>query len=156
MRDRPLAARLRQAERCHHEIAVLRITAKNQQRKIGSLFLNPGGPGGSAAEFALFAPEFLSDSLLERFDIVGVDPRGIGASANVQCFKPVEDQTAVFDLLNVPFPYARAEEQRYVDGRRCSARRCSTTGRPLSRRDVDRRGGPGHGRACGAPSATRS
>jgi hypothetical protein len=61
-------------------IGVLRIKAEDQRRKIGSLFLNPGGPGGSATEMALTAPSFLSESLLRRFDIVGVDPRGIGAS----------------------------------------------------------------------------
>jgi pimeloyl-ACP methyl ester carboxylesterase len=114
------------------EIAILRIKAKNQSRKIGSLFLNPGGPGGSATEFALFAPQFLSESLLQRFDIVGVDPRGIGASANVRCFKSVKDQTAVLDLLNVPFPVTRAEEQRYVTGSKLFGKACSTTGRPLS------------------------
>jgi len=114
------------------EIAVLRIKAKDQKHKIGSLFLNPGGPGGSATEFALFAPEFLSDSLLDRFDIVGVDPRGIGASANVRCFSSVKDQTAVLDLLNVPFPVTRAEEQRYVTGSKRLGKACSTTGRPLS------------------------
>jgi pimeloyl-ACP methyl ester carboxylesterase len=114
------------------EIAILRVKARNQQRKLGSLFLNPGGPGGSATQFALYAPNFLSDPLLERFDIVGVDPRGIGASANVRCFKSVKDQTAVFDLLNVPFPVTRAEEQRYVKGSKLLGKACSTTGRPLS------------------------
>ncbi|RSM70705.1 peptidase S33 family protein [Actinoplanes sp. ATCC 53533] len=114
------------------EIAILRIKAKDQKRKIGSLFLNPGGPGGSATEFARFAPYFLSDSLLQRFDIVGVDPRGIGASANVRCFKSVKDQTAVFDLLNVPFPVTKAEEKRYVTGSKLMGKACSTTGRPLT------------------------
>ncbi|GAA3347234.1 alpha/beta hydrolase [Amorphoplanes nipponensis] len=114
------------------EIAVLRVRARDQRHKIGSLFLNPGGPGGSATEFARYAPEFLSDSLLDRFDIVGVDPRGIGASANVRCFKSVKDQTAVLDLFNVPFPVTRAEEQRYVRGSKLLGRACSTTGRPLT------------------------
>jgi pimeloyl-ACP methyl ester carboxylesterase len=114
------------------EIALLRVKAKDQRRKIGSLFLNPGGPGGSATSFALFAPSFLSDSLLERFDIVGVDPRGIGAGANVRCFSSVADQTPVLDLLNVPFPVTRAEEQRYVAGSELLGKACSTTGRPLS------------------------
>ncbi|MEU8231444.1 alpha/beta hydrolase [Actinoplanes sp. NPDC048967] len=114
------------------EIAVLRIKAKDQKRKIGSLFLNPGGPGGSATDFVQFAPYFLSDSLLQRFDIVGVDPRGIGASANLRCFKSVKDQTAVLDLLNVPFPVTKTEEQRYVQGSKRLGKACSTTGRPLS------------------------
>ncbi|MET8153314.1 alpha/beta hydrolase [Actinoplanes sp. NPDC049668] len=114
------------------EIAILRIKAKDQKNKIGSLFLNPGGPGGSATDFALFAPYFLSDSLLQRFDIVGVDPRGIGASANVRCFKSVKDQTAVLDLMNVPFPFTKAEEKRYVTGSKRFGKACSTTGKKLA------------------------
>jgi pimeloyl-ACP methyl ester carboxylesterase len=114
------------------EIAVLRVKAKDQSHKIGSLFVNPGGPGGSATDLALAAPYFLSDSLLQRFDVVGVDPRGIGASANVRCFKTVKDQTAVYDLLNVPFPLTRAEEQTYVKGSKLLGKACSTTGRPLA------------------------
>ena len=59
------------------EVALLRVKARDQQRKVGSLFLNPGGPGGSGTSIALAAPYFLGDDLLDRFDIVGVDPRGV-------------------------------------------------------------------------------
>ena len=114
------------------EIGVLRVKAKDQQHRIGSLFVNPGGPGGSATQLALAAPFFLSDSVLQRFDVVGVDPRGIGASANVRCFPSVKDQTAVLGLMNVPFPYTRAEERAYVKGSRLLGKACSTTGRPIS------------------------
>ena len=114
------------------EIAVLRVKAKNQARKIGSLFVNPGGPGGSSTMFALDAPYFLSDALLERFDVVGVDPRGIGASQNVRCFPTVRAQAEVLNLMNVPFPYTAAEEKAYVKGSKMLGRACSTTGRPLT------------------------
>lgn len=114
------------------EVAVLRVQAKDQAHKIGSLFLNPGGPGGSGTQFALDAPQFLSDSLLQRFDIVGIDPRGIGASENVKCFPSVKDQSAVFADLSVPFPVGTAEEKTYERGSRQMGRACSTTGRPLS------------------------
>jgi len=114
------------------EIAVLRVKAKDQKNKIGSLFLNPGGPGGSGTDIALAAPYFLSDSLLQRFDIVGVDPRGIAASANIRCFKSVKDQTAVLDLLNVLFPITKAEENAYVKGSKLLGKACSSTGKPIS------------------------
>jgi pimeloyl-ACP methyl ester carboxylesterase len=114
------------------EVAVLRVKAKDQKHKIGSLFLNPGGPGGSGTGIALAAPEFLSDSLLQKFDIVGVDPRGIASSENVKCFKSVKDQTAVQNLLSVPFPVTKAEEQAYVKGSKLLGKACSTTGKPLS------------------------
>ena len=114
------------------EIAVLRVKARDQKHKIGSLFVNPGGPGGSATEIALFAPYFLSDSLLQRFDVVGVDPRGIGASTNVRCFRSVKDQTAVLDLLSVGLPWGRAQERTHVKGSKLLGEACSTTGRPVS------------------------
>src|SRR3954467_361519 len=69
------------------EIALLRVKAKDQKHKIGTLFINPGGPGGSGVEIAQFAPYFLSPALLQRFDIVGVDPRGIASSTNIRCFR---------------------------------------------------------------------
>jgi hypothetical protein len=94
------------------EIAVVRVKAKDQQHKIGSLFVNPGGPGGSGTDLALFAPNFLSTSLLDRFDIVGFDPRGIAGSADVRCFKNVKAQTAVLESLNVTFPWGKAEDRR--------------------------------------------
>lgn len=114
------------------ELAVLRVKAKNQKRKIGSLFLNPGGPGGSATSFALSAPYFLSESVLERFDIVGVDPRGVGSSANIKCFKSVKEQTRVFNGMNVAFPYTKAEKAKYIKSAKAFGKGCSTTGKPIS------------------------
>lgn len=61
-------------------VAVLRLKAKDQKHKIGTLFLNPGGPGGSGVQFAASAPYFLSPDLVARFDIVGMDPRGTNLS----------------------------------------------------------------------------
>lgn len=62
-------------------IGVLRTKAADPDRRIGSLVLNPGGPGGSGMEAAVgigFALE--SSPVTERFDVVGFDPRGVGAS----------------------------------------------------------------------------
>ena len=53
--------------------------------RIGSLLINPGGPGGSAIEFLETFVEIAGNSLLERFDIVAFDPRGVGASSPIEC-----------------------------------------------------------------------
>ena len=114
------------------EIAVLRIKAKDQKHKIGSLFLNPGGPGGSGVSIALAAPSFLSPAVLDKFDIVGFDPRGIGSSTNVKCWKSVKDQSAVLSQMNVAFPWGKAQEATYVKAAKKFGKACSTTGKPLT------------------------
>ena len=114
------------------EIAVLRVKAKDQKHKIGSLFLNPGGPGGSGTSIAYNAPYFLSDSVLARFDIVGVDPRGIAFSDNVKCFKSTKAQTAAFKGLNVAFPFTKKEEAAYIKSAKAVAKGCSTTGKKIA------------------------
>src|SRR3712207_2048021 len=97
------------------EVAVLRIKARKQKQRIGSLFVNPGGPGGSATAMAHAAPFFLSDAVLDRFDVVGVDPRGIGFSDNVRCFDSTRAQTvALRPLATVPFPMGAKQERRYL------------------------------------------
>ncbi len=62
------------------ELALIRLPAQDRARRIGSLFVNPGGPGGSGVEFVRGAAKTSLAPLADRFDIVGFDPRGVGAS----------------------------------------------------------------------------
>ena len=50
-----------------------------------SLFVNPGGPGGEAQGFADYLRGQLGEDVLDRYDVVGVDPRGVGKSTPVDC-----------------------------------------------------------------------
>lgn len=61
------------------EVALVRRPAADPANRIGSLFLNQGGPGFSGIEFVRTAPPPVFQ-LLAQFDIVGFDPRGLGAS----------------------------------------------------------------------------
>jgi pimeloyl-ACP methyl ester carboxylesterase len=63
-------------------ISVARVPATGD--RIGPLFVNPGGPGGTATDFAAALAFQLPDEITEHFDIVGVDPRGLGAS-DIDC-----------------------------------------------------------------------
>ncbi|GAA2482932.1 alpha/beta fold hydrolase [Winogradskya humida] len=113
-------------------IALLRVRATDQKHRIGSLFVNPGGPGASATNLALAAPSVFSQSILERFDIVGMDPRGIGSSDPVNCFPDTGTQTKALKGMNVAFPVGAAETKAYLTSVRTLAHGCSTTGRPLA------------------------
>ncbi|MER7702117.1 alpha/beta hydrolase [Kitasatospora sp. NPDC097605] len=53
--------------------------------RLGSLLLNPGGPGGSAVEYVEGAARTYDAELRARYDLVGVDPRGVGRSSPVTC-----------------------------------------------------------------------
>jgi pimeloyl-ACP methyl ester carboxylesterase len=66
-------------------IAVIRLPAVDQDQRIGSLVLNPGGPGTSGIQYARAAPRVVSAALRQRFDIVGFDPRGVGQSDPIRC-----------------------------------------------------------------------
>ena len=67
------------------KLRVLRLKATSQRKRIGSLVINPGGPGASGVEYAYNAEFIFGPSLLEKYDIVGFDPRGVGASEPIHC-----------------------------------------------------------------------
>ncbi|MFI5935216.1 alpha/beta fold hydrolase [Actinoplanes sp. NPDC051494] len=113
-------------------VALLRVKATDQKHRIGSLFVNPGGPGASATTFALLSSGVLSSSLLRRFDIVGMDPRGIGSSDNIACFKDTRRQTNALKGMNVAFPVGKKQTKAYLASVRKLAVGCSTTGRRLA------------------------
>lgn len=66
-------------------LSVAKSPATDPSKRIGSLFFNFGGPGASAANYVQALGAQLFPVLNTRFDIVGVDPRGTGGSAPVDC-----------------------------------------------------------------------
>ncbi|WP_067829337.1 alpha/beta fold hydrolase [Nocardia inohanensis] len=86
-------------------IAVSRITATDPARRRGVLLSNPGGPGGSGLRYMVATQKNLSDSVRAQYDLIGMDPRGIGRSDKVSCAFPVPSilYSAGFDALG----YAR-------------------------------------------------
>ena len=72
------------------ELAVGMIPAGDPSRRIGYLLVNPGGPGEGMHAF-LSARAGLSTGLLDRFDVVGWDPRGVGGSVPSGCWGEARD-----------------------------------------------------------------
>ncbi|MEY2449736.1 MAG: hypothetical protein QOH79_3212 [Acidimicrobiaceae bacterium] len=66
------------------ELSLNELPARRPNDRIGSLLVNPGGPGGSGLQFVAGGID-LPTSLQDRFDIVGFDPRGVGASTGLPC-----------------------------------------------------------------------
>jgi pimeloyl-ACP methyl ester carboxylesterase len=66
------------------ELAVTRRPAADPGRRIGTLVMNPGGPGSSGVR-RVQRGFVVSDEVAARFDIVGYDPRGIGGSTPITC-----------------------------------------------------------------------
>ncbi|MEV6909448.1 alpha/beta hydrolase [Amycolatopsis sp. NPDC051071] len=90
------------------DIAMLKRAAKTPDKKIGSLFLNPGGPGGSGFRMPIGATNYFQPQVLDRFDLIGFDPRGVGDSNPLKCFTTQEDANDVFGA-QVPVPLSRQE-----------------------------------------------
>lgn len=88
-------------------LAIARKPAANSGRRIGSLLMNPGGPGVSAIELIEFNP--LPRALSDRFDVVGFDPRGVGRSSPIDCHSHLE---AMYDAD--PTIEDRADRARYL------------------------------------------
>ena len=102
------------------ELALVKQTASRD--RIGSVVLNPGGPGGSGVEYARGAAPALPKQVRERFDVVGFDPRGVGASRpSVRC---VSASTLDDFLATDPSPDDEAEKARLVDEAKTFAAGC--------------------------------
>jgi pimeloyl-ACP methyl ester carboxylesterase len=76
------------------EIALERRPASDPAQRIGSLVINPGGPGTSGIDDLPNELSVLTPELLERFDIVSFDPRGVERSDPVQCGPPAPPSTS--------------------------------------------------------------
>jgi pimeloyl-ACP methyl ester carboxylesterase len=70
------------------QIAVARHPAEDPTERIGSLVINPGGPGTSGIDDLANELSVLTPELLDRFDIVSFDPRGVERSSPVSCAAP--------------------------------------------------------------------
>jgi len=95
-------------------IALVRLPATDPAHRIGSLFLNPGGPGGSGVDYTVFAGPFLyTDEVRAKFDLVGFDPRGTNRSTALRCFGTDKQWGPYFTPF--AFPSTPEEEQAWIN-----------------------------------------
>jgi pimeloyl-ACP methyl ester carboxylesterase len=82
------------------QLALIRLPASDPAQRIGSLFINWGGPGAAGiSRLAARAYTVFSDAVRARFDLVSWDPRAIGQSTAVRCFATQADSDAFFNAI---------------------------------------------------------
>jgi pimeloyl-ACP methyl ester carboxylesterase len=109
------------------DLSLVRARGNDQRDRLGSLFVNPGGPGASGIESAVylsFGPLVggLPEAVTNRFDLVGFDPRGVGRSHPVECISDAElDET----FASPPDPASQAAFDTAVAETRQQAQACA-------------------------------
>lgn len=80
------------------DLALVRHVATGD--RLGSLLVNPGGPGGSGYDFIADSLDYaVGEPLKERFDIVGFDPRGVGRSSAVTCYDAAQMDDYLYGIV---------------------------------------------------------
>jgi pimeloyl-ACP methyl ester carboxylesterase len=94
-----------------------------QQKKIGDLLMNPGGPGASGITLPIDLLSSLSSKILDNFDLIGFDPRGVQLSSPINCVSdPQKDALAALDPdLRTPGGFALAKQQESQIAQECTA-----------------------------------
>ena len=110
-------------------LSLLRFQALDQDRRIGSLVVNPGGPGASGVDYAYNAENIVSPEILERFDIVGFDPRGVGESAAIKCLSDAETDAS---FAADPKPDDQAEFALFISDARDYYAKCAENTKHLT------------------------
>ncbi len=105
-------------------VYVSRRKARVPSQRIGVLFLNPGGPGGPTLDLVRSAESFLEPEVLDRFDIIGVDPRGTERSTPIVCSANLPPEPAIESTAQTD-QEAEIEETRQSFSR--LAKRCAAS-----------------------------
>jgi pimeloyl-ACP methyl ester carboxylesterase len=107
------------------EVALIRRPATDPTSRIGSLFLNPGGPGLSGVDFVRTAPP-PAFQLFAQFDIIGFDARGVGAS------RPAVVDCGVSPSYAIPYPRTSTISNRaFLDQARAYGETCRKMNREI-------------------------
>ncbi len=134
-------------------LALIRLPAKDQKHRLGSLVINPGGPGASGVDFTRAAKQVISDAVRKRFDIVGFDPRGVGRSDPVHCLSDTETDAV---LRRRPDADDAGPDRAVHPARQGSGRQVRDPGRRASCRSSARGTPRTTWTSCGRRWATRS
>ena len=72
-------------------LQVIKHDANDPDKRIGSIVMNPGGPGGSGIQYVLSADSIVSTSIENVYDLIGFDPRGVNLSDPIRCLSDSQE-----------------------------------------------------------------
>jgi pimeloyl-ACP methyl ester carboxylesterase len=104
------------------QLAVIRHLAGKPKQRIGSMFINPGGPGDTGIGLVRGGGAGIDQWGGGRFDVVSWDPRGGNASTHVRCFASERSEASFWKGVSIPA--TRAASERYRRKTAELARRC--------------------------------
>jgi pimeloyl-ACP methyl ester carboxylesterase len=81
-------------------LQLIRVHQSDGSEEKPPLLLIAGGPGQSGVQFASSSVALLPDALLDRFDLVGFDPRGVGSSQPIACVHSEQAPRTFPDLVS--------------------------------------------------------
>ncbi|GAB77760.1 alpha/beta hydrolase fold [Austwickia chelonae] len=100
---------------------------KGGTAKKGSIFVNPGGPGASSTEVTKAFVPLLGPRTHTEYDIIGVDPRGVGNSSEARCWSKKDKPAPV----SGKFPVGAEQQKRQLAHDEYQRIACDKTGRPI-------------------------
>ncbi|MEU9112424.1 alpha/beta hydrolase [Streptomyces sp. NPDC048483] len=106
------------------DLAVIRRKATDPGRRLGTLFFNPGGPGGPGTVQMPRNYEAFPQEVRERFDIVSWDPRGVGHSTAVNCFDSPKEAAAWRSSKPAGFPVGEQQRAAWIAAYKDLGQRC--------------------------------
>lgn len=105
------------------EMTISRLASKEPSQRRGVLLTNPGGPGASGLDYpAVLADSGLPQRVLDSYDVIGFDPRGVGHSSPVTCdLTPEQQARGNFP----PYAHTAADVAREAGNARTVAEQCA-------------------------------
>ncbi|MCR6487471.1 alpha/beta hydrolase [Amycolatopsis sp. OK19-0408] len=104
------------------DVAVSRLASKNPAKRRGVLLTNPGGPGGEGLTYPqVLKLVKLPQSVLDQYDVIGFDPRGVGHSTPVTCDLTTEQMM----IGNLPYAQGPADVVKQAGVAKTEAKQCA-------------------------------
>jgi pimeloyl-ACP methyl ester carboxylesterase len=122
-------------------LAVIRQPATDQSHRIGSLLLNPGGPGASGVDYVA-GGNVVTSAVAARYDLIGFDPRGVARSSPVECLTDPQMDTyvAMDPVPTTPQQVEQTQAENTFFAQQCQAKSGQLLphiGTPDAARDMD-------------------